>query len=153
MACTNNNTCVSKESNKTGNCKPLWYSLFYSDTNNFKDILANRQSTKEVNKNKSSETISLQNMTTPDFDYTNFLMTYFKPIDDFDKFTYNYFDYPYTNEDNDATEDNEIEDVCWNYQDNDNYTSETECNYNENNISDTNSTKDSDDSDNEWYDV
>ena len=149
MASTNNNTCVSTQSNITGNSKPLWYSLFYSNTNNFKDILANRLANKEVTKTKSSETISMQNMTTPDFDYTNFLMTYFKPIEDFDKFTYNYFDYPYENVANEATEDNEIEDVCWNYQVDDNYISETECNYNENNISDNNSTKESD-SENEW---
>ena len=131
--------------------KPLWFSLFYSKTTDFKETLAKRQKNRLENKLDNPNKTSVLD-TTPEFDYMNYLMTYFKPKEDIDRFTYNYFDYPYGDEE----DENSKEAYDFLVEDND---VTTECDYNEDNEynedidnsrSDTNSTKDSDNSDSEW---
>ena len=125
--------------------KPLWYSLFYSNTSDFKEILKKRLE----NKNNASECITEKYNTTAEFDYTNYLMTYFKPKEDIDRFTYNYYpcdslsdeeDIEWIVEMNDDFENNDFN-IDDNYDDkNNNYSKDI----------DIHSMKDSDSSDNEW---
>jgi len=141
-ATSSNFNCANVDS------KPLWFSLFYSNTTNFKETLANSLENRLDNCLEKPNKTSLLD-TTPEFDYTNYLMTYFKPKEDIDRFTYNYFDYPYDDE-----EDENSKEECYFIVEDNSVSTEYDYNeYNEdidNSRSDTNSTKDSDNSDSEW---